>query len=82
VLGLYIRLIIGTAQTEARGDGVADGQPLWCTQLSVTEDRAQFGVDPQKVVLVGAVGFRGVVDDLDRREGSNPESAPPSPGGP
>jgi hypothetical protein len=80
-LGLDVGLIISTTQPKARRDSVARVQLLRGAQLTVAEDRPKFGIDSQEVVRVRAIGFRCVVDDLDRREGSNPESAPPSPGG-
>ena len=65
-LGLNVGPIIGTAHSKARRNGIAGIQSLRRTQLSIAEDRPQFGVNSQKVVLVGAVWFRCVVDDLDR----------------
>jgi hypothetical protein len=43
---------------------VAGGELLRRAEAAVAEDRAQFGMDLQEEVPVGAVGFRGMIDDF------------------
>ncbi len=67
--GRRLRLDLGhifrPAEAEGRGDGVARGRWLRQAEIAILKDRSQFGIDPQQEVAIGAIGFRGMVGDLD-----------------